>query len=232
LEKAAPVQESCCRRSATNKPSSCKTAGKTLGLHRCGASSATFLPRTQVSRYRWHQLGTSRAALDSRPTPPTRGLSTRCGLTSRSSGAPTACRTGHQALGLRPILRLLSSAPCRRRPLSSNVRPQSSTMQVSRAQNKHTLYASCVSVAASEWNATSRNTSGRQPFQIAGRVGCISSVEPAGAWRPVNQRSPPRCRYYSSRKQSHSPRASPAGSHARAVATGNRERLVWVPLHP
>ena len=105
-------------------------------------------------------------------------------------------------------------------------------MQVSRAQNKHTLYASCVSVAASEWNASSRNTSGRQPLQIAGRVGCISSVEPAGAWRPVNHRSPPRCRYYSSRKQSHSPRASPAGSHARAEATGNRERLVWVPLHP
>ena len=33
-----------------------------------------------------------------------------------------ACHAGHQALGLRPILRLLSSAPCRRRPLSSNVR--------------------------------------------------------------------------------------------------------------
>ena len=55
---------------------------------------ATFLPRTQVSRYRRHQLGASRAALGSRPTPPTRGLSTRCGLTSRSSGAPTACRQG------------------------------------------------------------------------------------------------------------------------------------------
>ena len=46
------------------------------------------------------------------------------GLTTRSSGAPTAWRTGHQALGLRPILRLLSSAPRRRCPLSSNVRPQ------------------------------------------------------------------------------------------------------------
>jgi len=34
-----------------------------------------------------------------------------------------ARRAGHQALGLRPILRLLSSAPCRCRPLSSNVRP-------------------------------------------------------------------------------------------------------------
>ena len=46
------------------------------------------------------------------------------GLTLRSSGAPTAWRTGHQALGLRPILRLLSSAPRRRCPLSSNVRPR------------------------------------------------------------------------------------------------------------
>ena len=48
----------------------------------------------------------------------------RRGLTFRSSGAPTACRAGHQALGLRPILRLLSSAPCRCRPLNSNVRPR------------------------------------------------------------------------------------------------------------
>ena len=48
------------------------------------------------------------------------------GLTIRSSGAPTAWHTGHQALGLRPILRLLSSAPRRRRPLSSHVRPRNS----------------------------------------------------------------------------------------------------------
>ena len=48
---------------------------------------------------------------------------TLCCLTPRSSGAPTAWHTGHQALGLRPILRLLSSAPRCRRPLSSNVRP-------------------------------------------------------------------------------------------------------------
>ena len=46
----------------------------------------------------------------------------RC-LTPRSSGATTAWRAGHQALGLRPILRLLSSASCRCRPLISNVRP-------------------------------------------------------------------------------------------------------------
>ena len=49
----------------------------------------------------------------------------RRGLTLRSSGVPTACHAGHQALGLRPILRLLSSAPCRWRPLSSNVRQHS-----------------------------------------------------------------------------------------------------------
>ena len=46
-----------------------------------------------------------------------------CCLTPRSSGAPTAGHASHQALGLRPILRLLSGASCRCRPLSSNVRP-------------------------------------------------------------------------------------------------------------
>jgi hypothetical protein len=45
----------------------------------------------------------------------------RC-LTLRSSGAPTAWRTGHQAQGLRPILRLLSSTPRCCLPLTSNVR--------------------------------------------------------------------------------------------------------------
>ena len=38
--------------------------------------------------------------------------------------SPTACHAGHQALGLRPILRLLSSASHRRCQLSSNVRPR------------------------------------------------------------------------------------------------------------
>ena len=47
-------------------------------------------------------------------------------LTPRSSRAPTAGRAGHQALGLRPILRLLSSTPHRRCRLNSNVRPQNS----------------------------------------------------------------------------------------------------------
>ena len=44
------------------------------------------------------------------------------GLTRRSSGRTTALRSGRQALGLRPILRLPSSPQCRCAPLSSNVR--------------------------------------------------------------------------------------------------------------
>ena len=49
--------------------------------------------------------------------------STRC-LTLRSSRAPTAGHAGQQAPGLRPILRLLSSASHRRCRLNSNVRPR------------------------------------------------------------------------------------------------------------
>jgi hypothetical protein len=45
----------------------------------------------------------------------------RC-LTPRSSGAPTSRRAGHQAQGLRPILRLLSSTPRCWLPRTSNVR--------------------------------------------------------------------------------------------------------------
>ena len=45
-----------------------------------------------------------------------------CSLTRRSSGRTTALRSGRQALGLRPILRLPSSPQCRCTPLSSNVR--------------------------------------------------------------------------------------------------------------
>jgi hypothetical protein len=48
-------------------------------------------------------------------------------LTRRSSGHPAACQSGHQAQGLRPILRLLSSLPRRWVPLSFNVRPHVST---------------------------------------------------------------------------------------------------------
>ncbi len=42
----------------------------------------------------------------------------------RAKRATTAGHTGHQALGLWPILRLLSSASCRCRPLERGVRPQ------------------------------------------------------------------------------------------------------------
>ena len=54
----------------------------------------------------------------------------KCGLTLRSSGAPTAWRTGHQALGLRPIFRLLSGAPRCRCRLNSNVRPHKTARAV------------------------------------------------------------------------------------------------------
>ena len=51
----------------------------------------------------------------------TQSTGVRC-LTLRSSRAPTACRAGHQAQGLRPILRLPPVTPHRRCRLSSNVR--------------------------------------------------------------------------------------------------------------
>jgi hypothetical protein len=47
-----------------------------------------------------------------------------CSLTPWSSGAPTAWHASHQALGLRPILRLLPGAPRCRGPLTANVRRQ------------------------------------------------------------------------------------------------------------
>jgi hypothetical protein len=46
----------------------------------------------------------------------------------RSSGAPTSRRTGHQAQGLRPILRLLSSTPRCWLPLTANVRRQNALL--------------------------------------------------------------------------------------------------------
>ena len=55
-------------------------------------------------------------------------VASRCSLTPRSSRAPTAGRAGHQALGLRPILRLLSSTPHRRCRLNSNVRLRKNQM--------------------------------------------------------------------------------------------------------
>ena len=56
--------------------------------------------------------------------PQSKLTTTQCCLTRRSSRAPTAWHAGHQALGLRPILRLLSDAPRCRCRLSSNVRPR------------------------------------------------------------------------------------------------------------
>jgi hypothetical protein len=68
----------------------------------------------QLALVAWHLGSTTHVRLllriPARPNP-------------RSSGAPTAGHASHQALGLRPILRLLSSASCRCPPLSSNVRP-------------------------------------------------------------------------------------------------------------
>jgi hypothetical protein len=58
----------------------------------------------------------------------------RC-LTPRSSGAPTSRRAGHQAQGLRPILRLLPSAPRCWLPLTSNVR-----------QHTRSLRFACISI--------------------------------------------------------------------------------------
>ena len=54
---------------------------------------------------------------------------TRCGLTLRSSGTPTARRAGHRAQGLRPILRSLSNASRRWRPLSSTLGSTKPIMQ-------------------------------------------------------------------------------------------------------
>ena len=75
----------------------------------------------------------------------------QCGLTLRSSRAPTAGRAGHQALGLRPILRLLSITPHRRCQLNSNVRHHKMRCVPSAAQNSRMhsrLYSSHPSLAA------------------------------------------------------------------------------------
>ena len=57
-------------------------------------------------------------------------------LTLRSSRAPTACRAGHQAQGLRPILRLLPVTPHRRCRLSSDVRQRKSSNSIQHADRK------------------------------------------------------------------------------------------------
>ena len=66
-----------------------------------------------------------RGAAEIRAAAATASASATCGLTPRSSGAPTA---GHQARagGTRYIFTGPCLASCRRRPLSSNVRPHES----------------------------------------------------------------------------------------------------------
>jgi hypothetical protein len=76
----------------------------------------------------------------------------QCCLTHRSSGAPTSRRTGHQAQGLRPILRLLSSTPRCWLPLTSNVR-----------QHSHAVRYASISIQ----------------MQHAAAVGSIQSVAPS-----------------------------------------------------
>ena len=72
-----------------------------------------------------------------------RSLGTARGLTLRSSGTPTARRTGHQAQGLRPILRLLSSASRRWRPLSSTLGPERLPVHRDFAQRRQTRIFDC-----------------------------------------------------------------------------------------
>ena len=98
-------------------------------LRRCPLRVSTVvrhLPAMGVHRLRsqlWHRPTTFSA-----PKPvasnTARPVGRRRCLTLRSSLSSTAFRTGHQALGLRSILRLLPSAPRRRRQLTSNVMPQ------------------------------------------------------------------------------------------------------------
>jgi hypothetical protein len=67
----------------------------------------------------------------------------QCCLTPRSSGPPTAGRAHSRALGLRPILRPAAVTPCRRGPLSSNVRPHESTQSARRHSNSRPRWLRC-----------------------------------------------------------------------------------------
>ena len=112
------------------------------------------------------------------------------GLTIRSSGATTAWHTGHQALGLRPILRLLSSAPRRRRPLSSNVRPRNKQLRQLMQPNpiaelhgasRSRLFPSRV---AAQPFASSRNREAiRQSLEVALQLSGCASEPPASLTR-------------------------------------------------
>ena len=92
-------------------------------------SAGSLSPRLAVTAGHHHGLRVSAPKLLLLHFACTATTAARC-LTPRSSRAPTACHTGHQALGLRPILRLLSSAPRCRCRLNSNVRQHNLTALV------------------------------------------------------------------------------------------------------
>ena len=94
------------------------------GKYRCPSFACFVIHRLRSQL--WHRSTTFAVP---RPVAPNtvQAVGRRRCLTLRSSRASTACRAGHQALGPWPILRLLSSAPRRRRQLTSNVRNHTSS---------------------------------------------------------------------------------------------------------
>ena len=101
-----------------------------------GASA--WSARSGLLSFWFTKVSNTGGTLHTLPFPPTM-------MPNRSSRAPTACHAGHQALGLRPILRLLSSAPRRRCRLNSNVR-------------QHTGYAVAASARSAAQSAVSLNS--------------------------------------------------------------------------
>ena len=104
--------------------------------HRLHSGPCCLPRRASAARM---QSCTSALALSSKPRWPrharsvSRPPAVRAGkwwLTLRSSRAPTAWRASHQALGLRPILRLLSGTPRCRCRLSSNVRRRKHSLRL------------------------------------------------------------------------------------------------------
>ena len=130
--------------SASRLRSGGRIRGYSLGPRYYSSSSASSVywfapPRAAFSAARISAAGETVAvrfamAAPVRPVAPSRAsqgsalLLLARGLTLRSSRAPTARRAGQQALGLRPILRLLSSTPRCRARLNSNVRPHKRTL--------------------------------------------------------------------------------------------------------
>ena len=104
----------------------------------------------------------------------TQNTGVRC-LTLRSSRAPTACRAGHQAQGLRPILRLLPVTPHRRCQLSSNVR-----------QHEYTLRKQCASPHAGR-HASQPNPRARASHSLgffSARVHVVAVCRQLSSWLP------------------------------------------------